>query len=37
MHLSTQEFEEIFGMDLKKFMELSDWKKRDLKKRAKLF
>jgi actin-binding LIM protein len=37
LHLSPQEFEEIFGMNLKYFLELSEWKKVDLKKRAKLF
>ncbi len=37
LHLSAEEFEEIFGMNLKKFMELCDWKRVDLKKRAKLF
>jgi actin-binding LIM protein len=37
MHLSPQDFEEIFGMNLKKFTGLSDWKRVDLKKRAKLF
>ena len=36
-HLSDKEFKDIFGMDQKSFYQLSEWKRVELKKKAKLF
>ena len=36
-HLSDKEFQEVFGMNIQKFNELSEWKRVELKKLAKLF
>ncbi|GCC20765.1 hypothetical protein chiPu_0019332 [Chiloscyllium punctatum] len=36
-HLSPEEFQEVFGMTIKEFDKLPQWKRTDLKKKACLF
>lgn len=36
-HLSPEEFQEVFGMNIEEFDRLALWKRNDLKKKALLF
>ena len=36
-YLTDEEFQKVFKMDREKFYKLPDWKRQDLKARAKLF
>ncbi|KAK7135438.1 hypothetical protein R3I94_014184 [Phoxinus phoxinus] len=36
-HLSTEEFQNVFGMSIEEFDRLSLWKRNDLKKKVSLF